>query len=157
VGGFYFYSSSQRQPAPQVVAPPKTDPTPPPPVTPPAPATTVVKFGSEPPGAEVVRTDTGEVLGHTPFQASFPSGKTRLQFTFRKASYGDVIIGVVPEVSTANLDATLSALPPPPVEQPVAKAAASKTRPPRGTATTKVRVKSPKPVDDPDAVMAPKF
>jgi serine/threonine protein kinase len=155
-GGFYFYTSGQRDQAGDQTtqAPPKTVPTLPPPVTPPAPAKTVIKFGSDPAGAEVVRKDTGEVLGTTPFEASVPSAKGPVQFTFRKANHRDKTVEVVPEGPIASLAASLVEVPPPPVEQPVAKAPAAKTRP-RGS--NKVKVKAPRPVNDEDAVLEPSF
>jgi len=155
-GGFYFYSTGQREADQTTVTPPKTDPTPPPPVAPPAPAKTVIKFGSDPAGAQVVRKDTGEVMGTTPFEASVASAKTPLQFTFRKASYRDRTVEVVPEGPSASLTASLTEVPPPPVEQqPVAKAPPSRTRP-RPT-SNKVKVKAPRPVNDEDAVLEPSF
>jgi hypothetical protein len=153
-GGFYFYSAGQSDPANQQVLPPKTDPTPSPPVTPPTPVKTVIKFGSDPAGAEVVRKDTGDVLGTTPFEASVPSAKNPVQFTFRKANFRDKTLEVVPEGPVASLAASLVELPPPPVEQPIVKAPASKTRRPP---PPKVKVKAPRPVNDEDAVLEPSF
>jgi hypothetical protein len=39
------------------------------------PATVVVEFGSQPPGAEVRRVDNRELLGVTPFRRTFPRGR----------------------------------------------------------------------------------
>jgi hypothetical protein len=74
---------------------PPTPPAPAPP-TPPAPApeekdetarTVTLSIDSEPPGAEVTDSQSGEVLGSTPFQGRFPARDGAARLALHKAGF----------------------------------------------------------------------
>jgi serine/threonine protein kinase len=159
-GGFYYYQQgngaggTENQQVVVTPPPPKvTDPV----VTPPPPANTVIKFGSTPPGATVSRKDTAAVLGVTPFEATVPSGKDKIEFVFHKSGFEDTAMDVVPEGPSAHLAVRLNEARPVAVETPPpAKTPSSKAT--RHNAPPKTpKVRAPRPVNDEDAVMEPSF
>jgi tRNA A-37 threonylcarbamoyl transferase component Bud32 len=155
-GGVYFYKASQHGPdqAPVVTPTPTPPPVQPPVITPPAPAKTAIKFGSSPPGATVARKDNGDVLGTTPFEATLPSGKDPIEFTFHKPGFEDSSMSLVPEGPSAHLAVKLiEQRPTTPVESTVVRAT-PKTRP---RTPKPPKVKAPRPVNDEDAVLEPSF
>jgi serine/threonine protein kinase len=162
-GGFYFYSTGHREPVmadhPPAVTPPAA--TPPAVVVPAAPTKTTIHFESTPPGATVVRKDTGKTLGTTPFELSVPSGKESIEFVFQKPTYEDTPARLVAEGSSAVLTATLTPQRAPVAEPEPTKTAASKStvakssRPHGPTATRNKRPAHQ--LNDEDAVMEPSF
>jgi eukaryotic-like serine/threonine-protein kinase len=76
-----------RKPPASVVAkaPPAT--VPPPAPAPTRPTTISVSVATSPAGADVINTQDGQLLGLTPYQASFPRGKGTLQIVVEKAGY----------------------------------------------------------------------
>jgi len=86
-------------------------PQPEPVVTPPPPVKVTLKFRSDPAGATVVREDTGQQLGATPFEIEVPKARSPLTVVFKKASFKDVVRSIVPE-EPGSLDATLEAVTP---------------------------------------------
>ena len=113
--GAYYYTqrSSTEPPANQAatVAPPAT------------PKKVKLSFRSDPAGAAVLRKDTNEQLGITPFSVELPSSETSIDFLFKKDSFGDKVETFVPAES-GQLAVALIATPPPAQEpsQPQAEA-----------------------------------
>ena len=156
-GGVYFYNASQHGPdqAPTVNTPPTPPPVQPPVVTPPpAPAKTAIKFGSSPPGATVARKDNGEVLGTTPFDATLPSGKDPIEFTFHKPGFEDSSMSLIPEGPSAHLAVKLIEQRPATPVEPLVKA---QPKPRPHTAPRPPKQRPPRPVNDEDAVLEPSF
>jgi serine/threonine protein kinase len=126
-------------------------------VTPPAqPKTVRLSFRSEPAGAAVVRKDTSEQLGVTPFSFELPAGTAPIEFLFKKDAYRDETANYVPSES-GKLAVALVALPPPPVARPEPKSEVA----PRASTGTKrrpvgLKKKSGRAVDE-DGVLAPSF
>jgi hypothetical protein len=163
-GGFYFYNGrGHEDPAgPERVG--NVTPTPstttPPVVAPPPPAKTAIQFDSSPRGATVVRKDTRQPLGTTPFELSVPSSKEPLEFVFQKPSYDDAPARLIPDSPTAVLTLTLTAQRPPPVAEPEPVKPPAKTTVAKSThshAPGPPKTKRPaRPVDE-DAVLEPSF
>jgi serine/threonine-protein kinase len=116
VAAFYFTQRSSTEPA----APDKTATV----VQPAAPKKVKLSFKSEPAGAAVLRKDTNEQLGVTPFAVELPASQTAIDFMFRKDNFGDKIETFVPAESGQVL-VVLTATPQP-VEQPPHPTAAEK-------------------------------
>jgi serine/threonine-protein kinase len=92
-------------------------------VRPTAPQKVKLSFKSDPAGAAVLRKDTNEQLGITPFAVELPASQTAIDFMFRKDSFGDKIETFVPAESgqvSVELPAIPQPIPQPP--QPSAEA-----------------------------------
>jgi serine/threonine-protein kinase len=68
-------------------------------VPPAAPPRVKLSFRSDPSGAAVLRKDTNEQLGITPFTVELPSSQTAIDFLFRKDSFGEKVETFVPAES----------------------------------------------------------
>ena len=148
-------AGSNPRPGPPAVTNPAPTPVPPaPPAAPPLPATVTVKFRSEPVGAAVVRKDTGEQLGVTPFEIEIPQGKSPLAVVFQKADFKEVSRSIVPSDSGV-LDATLEATTPA-VPVPSHRPGKIGAKPSTGKAGRPHQGKSGRPMDE-DGVLAPSF
>jgi tRNA A-37 threonylcarbamoyl transferase component Bud32 len=108
--------SSDSPPA-ATVTPPPTQPAKPPVV----PARIRLTFKSDPAGATVVRKDTNEQLGVTPFVAELTAGHTPVDFLFKKDAYRERTESYIPRES-GKISVALLANPPPPPERPAARA-----------------------------------
>jgi hypothetical protein len=79
----------------QPVAEPKREPTP----TPPAPKTTVeISLDSNPQDAQVIREDTGQVVGRTPLTISLAQARDVISFRFEKAGHAAISYKVIPDL-----------------------------------------------------------
>jgi len=138
------------------VTPAVESPAPSPP--PAAPRRVGLSFSSEPAGATVMRKDTGEQLGITPFSTEVPAGETAIDFLFQKDSYQDKTESFVP-TEPGQIAASLVANPPP-APEPAAKPSKRTSRVGAKPAAP-ARRRSPAarrrtPVDE-DGVLAPSF
>ncbi len=88
---------------------------------PPKPRQVVLTFKSDPSGAVVLRQDTHEQLGITPFHVAFPTGNAPVHFLFKKDAFRQEVEAFTPAES-GEIAVALVALPP----QPAAAAPASK-------------------------------
>ena len=93
-------------------------------VQPTAPKKVKLSFKSDPAGAAVLRKDTNEQLGITPFAVELPASQTAVDFMFRKDSFGDKIETFVPAES-GQVSVALSAIPQP-IPQPPQPSAEAK-------------------------------
>ena len=82
-----------------------------------APRKVKLSFKSDPAGAAVLRKDTGEQLGVTPFAVELPATETSVDFLFKKDNFGDRIESFVPAES-GQLAVALTAIPQPTPTQP---------------------------------------
>ena len=69
-----------------------------------------LSFKSDPEGAAVLRKDTGEQLGTTPFAIEIPASQASIGFLFKKDRFEDKTESLVPSVS-AQLAVALKAMP----------------------------------------------
>jgi len=92
-----------------------------------------LSFKSDPPGAAVLRKDTNEQLGITPFVVELPSSQTSVDFLFKKDSYGEKVESFVPAES-GQLAVALIATPQPAQEPPQPSAEAKPENKPSGKA-----------------------
>jgi serine/threonine-protein kinase len=163
-GGAAFFLMNQKnqaveeqQPNAAVVSPTPPAPTPAAPAT---PERVKISFSSEPVGAEVVRKDTGEVLGKTPFDYELRYGKEPVAFVFKKTDHEEKEMSLVPEMA-ALLNATLvtrrTAEAPPPVARPPRTVSArTKTKSSPASNPRSKKGPSTKPLDE-DGVLEPSF
>jgi eukaryotic-like serine/threonine-protein kinase len=115
VSAFYLTQRSSSKPA----APDKTATV----VQPTAPKKVKLSFKSEPAGAAVLRKDTNEQLGVTPFAVELPASQAGIDFLFKKDRFDDRIETFVPAESgqmSVALTATPQPIPQP--SQPIAEA-----------------------------------
>lgn len=138
------------QPAPTATPTPTPTVVPPPPAVPPVPSTVTIKFRSEPVGADVVRKDTGAKMGTTPFEIELPFGKDALPVVFKKDSYQDRFLSVIPDQG-GQISADLDETPPPPARHRKAGKAEGKPAPRHHSRPSK-----PGRVDE-DGVLPPSF
>jgi serine/threonine-protein kinase len=125
-----------------------------------APKKVQVDFKSEPPGAEVLRKDTSEKLGITPFTVELSATDTPIEFLFKKNSFQETTESFVASES-GQLAVVLTAVPPTPEparpqaeatpEAKPAKAASPARRKP-----TPARKHTGHAIDE-DGVLAPSF
>jgi serine/threonine-protein kinase len=156
VGAFVFLGDKPAATATDV----KPAPAPVPPPVPPKPTACVIAFSSNPPGATVLRKDTNEALGTTPFEHTIPYGTEPLTFVFSKEGFEDKELRLVPDDARHALPATLRALPAPVVEKPVANAKPTSAKAPAkkpAPAPAKPGTGKPRQPLDEDAVLAPSF
>src|SRR5450631_2713321 len=129
---------------------------------PPAPKKVRLGLKSEPPGAEVLRKDTSEKLGVTPFTAELPASDTPIDFLFKKESFQERVESFVPsesgQLAVVLAPSLAPALPIPEPASPRAEAAPEakpgKAPPPARRKSTPVR-KRPGHAMDEDGVLAP--
>jgi eukaryotic-like serine/threonine-protein kinase len=128
---------------------------------PPAPPKKIrLSLKSEPPGAAVIRKDTNEQLGITPFDLELPPSQTPVQFLFRKEAHRDKVESFVPEMP-GQLAVSLVANPPP-VEKapPPTEVAPTPKTTSKAAPTTRRRGggghRAPRALDE-DGVLAPSF
>jgi hypothetical protein len=125
-----------------------------------APLKVKLNFKSDPAGAVVLRKDTNEQLGVTPFDVELPASEAPIDFLFQKEAYREKIEPFAPRES-GQVAVTLVANPAPAPERPAphseAKAApgpkanqAGRHKPPTG------RKRSGHAMDE-DGVLAPSF
>jgi serine/threonine protein kinase len=103
LAAYYYTQRSSTAPLPHqaaAVAPPAT------------PKKVQLRFKSVPAGATVLRKDTNEQLGITPFAIELPSAKTSIDFLFKMDRYENKVEAFVPTESGQVL-AALEATPPP--------------------------------------------
>jgi hypothetical protein len=99
------------------------------PAVPEAPTASKVSFESDPPGATVVRVDTGKELGTTPFSLNVPFSKEAVEFSFRKTGFEEKTLRIVPEKPEASLLASLvAAKEPEPVKEAPKEASKEPTK-----------------------------
>jgi serine/threonine protein kinase len=154
----YYYVQHQtiQRPAPVAAVGPKP---------PPAPKKIRLTLKSDPVGARVLRKDTNQQLGITPFDIELPASKTPVEFLFTKEAYRDKVESFVPEES-GRLAVALVANPPPPEKAPPpaaappAKAAKAAKAASRSSASARRRAsrshRSTRSLDE-DGVLAPSF
>jgi serine/threonine-protein kinase len=121
-----------------------------------------LSFKSDPAGAAVLRKDTNEQLGITPFSVELPASQAAIDFLFKKDSYGEKIESFVPSES-GQLAVALVVVPRPtqepsqpsteakPEAKPTGKAAPAGHRKPGGGHKHGGRAM------DEDGVLAPSF
>jgi serine/threonine-protein kinase len=122
-----------------------------------------ISFASSPLGAKVVRKDTGEELGTTPFDRVLPFDKEPVAFVFKKDGFLDQEMGLAP-TSDSQLQATLPparVAAPPEATPPKAGRAGRGGRKPPATASAPAKAPGKKPggktpVDE-DGVLEPTF
>jgi len=102
--------------------------------TPPTAKKVKLSFKSDPAGAAVLRKDTNEQLGITPFAVELPASQTAIDFLFKKDSFGDKIESFV-LAESGQLAVALTAIPPPTQVPPQASAEAKPEPKPAGKAT----------------------
>jgi serine/threonine-protein kinase len=101
-------------------------------VTPPVVSKIVkLSFKSDPTGAAVLRKDTNEQLGITPFSVDLPEGRKPIEFLFKKETYREKVESYVPAES-GQVAVTLIASPPPATEQPAPRVPRAEARPEAG-------------------------
>jgi hypothetical protein len=81
---------------------------------------------SDPPGASVLRRDSNEQLGITPFDIELPTGGTPIELVFKKEAYRDKVESFVPEESGQIAVPLVASAPP---EKPAAAPAAPAAEP----------------------------
>jgi serine/threonine protein kinase len=131
-------------------------------VQPTTPKKVKLSFRSDPAGAAVLRKDTNEQLGITPFAVELPAEQTAVDFLFKKDSYGDKIESFIPAES-GQLAVALTAISQPaqepsrpraeakPENKPAGKGSAGGHRKPGGS-----RKHGGRAMDE-DGVLAPSF
>ena len=87
------------------------------PSTTPTPRTVKLNFKSDPSGAAVLRQDTNEQIGITPFDREVPIGQTAIVFLFKKDNFRDKAESYVP-TEPGQLEVALLPNPPPPTQEP---------------------------------------
>ncbi len=122
-------------------------------------------FNSDPEGAAVLRKDTNEQLGITPFDVELPASQQAIDFLFRKDNFGDRVEPFVPTES-GQVSVALSATPQP-AQQPAQSGAEAKVEnKPSVNATKAISGGHRKPYAgrkhsghtmDEDGVLAPSF
>jgi eukaryotic-like serine/threonine-protein kinase len=152
VGAYFFTQqpSEPQQPA-GAVAP---APAPAPDLT---PKKVRLAFKSDPAGAAVLRKDTNEQLGVTPFDVELPAGKSAIEFLFKKETFRDKSESFVPDESGQLAVSLVPA--PPPEKPPVAPAAIAPVERPASRPVVRRRPTprhSPRSMDE-DGVLAPSF
>jgi serine/threonine-protein kinase len=113
VAAFYFTQKSSTEPAVPDQAPAVAQPA--------APKKVRLSFKSEPTGAAVLRKDTNEQIGVTPFTVELPASQTSVDFLFKKDSFGDKIETFIPAES-GQLAVAMIATPAQVPSQPSAEA-----------------------------------
>ncbi len=86
-------ASAQSVPVP--AAPP--EPAAPPPVA--KPAVVEISLDSSPQDAQVIREDSGEVVGRTPLSVTLPQGRDVISFRFEKPGFATVTYKVIPDLA----------------------------------------------------------
>lgn len=119
-----------------------------------------LSFKSDPAGAAVLRKDTNEQIGVTPFTVELPASQTSVDFLFKKDSFGDKIETFVPAES-GQLAVAMIATPAQVPSQPSAEAKPEKKQTGKAPA---VGHRRPNPgrkhgghAMDEDGVLAPSF
>jgi hypothetical protein len=87
--------------APVAAAQPAPTPEPIPPPAPPAKTTVDISFDSFPQDAQVIREDSGEVVGRTPVTVALPQGREVISFRFEKAGHTPTSYKVIPDLDKA--------------------------------------------------------
>ena len=156
VAGLAAYYFTQRGPAepPPVVAT----------VAPPVVEVRKVRlnFSSDPTGAAVLRKDTNQQLGITPFNIDLPAGQVPIDFLFRKDAFfervesfvpsqsGQLAVALLPEVPAAAAPEPAPRVAPKPAAKPSRSAATSRRKPSPGRSHGSHSM-------DEDGVLAPSF
>jgi serine/threonine protein kinase len=126
--------------------------------TPAKPKKVRLTFKSDPVGAAVVRKDTSEQLGTTPFTVELAAGNKAIEFAFRKDTYREEAVTFVPTES-GKIAVALVAEPPPAPERPPARVEPKTNRETRSASRRRsppVRKRVGRPMDE-DGVLAPQF
>lgn len=156
--GFAAYNYTHR--APQLASTPPVAAARP---VPPAPSKVQLSFKSDPAGAAVLRTDTNEQLGLTPFTFELPRSDTAIDFLFKKESFRDKVESFTPaesgQVAVSLVPVpTVTPIPSPeprvqegPDKKPAAKAPGERRR-----RSASARKASSNRLDE-DGVLAPSF
>jgi serine/threonine-protein kinase len=153
VGAYFFTQQPSEPPEPAAVVAPAPVPTPDP-----TPKKVRLGFKSDPAGAAVLRKDTSEQLGITPFDVELPAGKTAIEFLFKKESFRDKSESFVPDESGQLAVSLVPA--PAPEKPPVVPTIAPIAKPtPRPSPAIKRRPspRHPSRSMDEDGVLAPSF
>jgi serine/threonine-protein kinase len=129
--------------------------------SPPAPKKVRLALKSDPPGATVLRKDTSEQLGVTPFDLELAPSKIAVEFLFKKESYRDKTESFVPEES-GQVAVALVPVPEPPAEKPAVvpaniEPAGPAARPPAPSARRRPATARHGRSMDEDGVLAPSF
>ncbi len=116
-----------------------------------------LSFNSDPVGAAVLRKDTNEQLGITPFTVELPFSRVPIDFLFRKDRFGDKVESFAPAES-GELVVALKAPPPPAPEPalPEAKPERKPARPATHHRPSRNHKRTGHPMDE-DGVLAPSF
>ena len=101
----------------------------------PAPKMVKLNFKSDPSGAAVLRQDTNEQIGTTPFDEEVPTSQTAIVFLFKKENFRDKVESYVPTES-GQLEVALLPNPPSPAMEPPAPRVETKPTPRSATART---------------------
>ena len=124
-----------------------------------APKKVRLGFKSEPPGAEVLRKDTSEKLGVTPFNVELPASDAPIAFLFKKESFQERTESFVPSES-GQLAVVLAAAPSTPEPTRPQAEAAPETTPAKPSPARRKPTPSRKRTGhamDEDGVLAPSF
>jgi eukaryotic-like serine/threonine-protein kinase len=163
LAAYYYVGQEAPQPAPAPVVAQQ-------PPEPPAAKKVRLTVKSDPVGAKVLRKDTSEQLGITPFDIELPAGKVPIELLFRKEAYRDKVDSFVPEES-GQIAVALVASPPPeprPTAEPARPAESASAAKPAGKAAAAGKPASaprhrspgsrrtPRSLDE-DGVLAPSF
>ena len=117
-------------PAPAPALPARLTPTPAPgPPTPPGPPPKLVRWSlrSQPPGAEIVRTADGVVLGRTPWTSEMATAPGQLELRLRLPGFAERRLTLA-RSSEVSRDEILDAASPPPPKKPAQKSTARPKR-----------------------------
>jgi len=155
--GAYYFTQQQAEPQAPAAAAVAREPIPAPR---PTPKKVRLAFKSDPAGAAVLRKDTNEQLGVTPFDVELPAGTTSIEFLFKKDAFRDKSESFIPEESG---QLAVALVPAPPIEKPQVPIAETAPAPkPAAKAGPAVRRRpagprhSPRSMDE-DGVLAPSF
>jgi serine/threonine protein kinase len=80
----------------QPVAQPRPEPTPPP--APPQKTTVQISLDSSPQAAQVIREDTGQIVGQTPVTITLPQARDLISFRFEKPGHAPISYKVIPDL-----------------------------------------------------------
>jgi eukaryotic-like serine/threonine-protein kinase len=132
-----------------------------------APKRVMLSFKSEPTGAAVLRKDTNEQLGVTPFAVDLAASNAAIGFLFKKDAFRDKLESFVPAES-GQVAVVLVANPPPAADKPAENPAPSAQAKPSGQTGLKAGSTGSRPKSaggrkrgghamDEDGVLAPSF
>jgi serine/threonine-protein kinase len=128
------------------LTPPSSEPAPP---APPVKVNVEISLDSSPQDAQVIREDSGEVVGRTPLTITLPQGRDVIAFRFEKAGHASTSYKVIPDLNK-SVRAELTAEP---VNDPK-RVAQPHRPPPRGAPAVQAKPAQTKPAAEENASAA---